>query len=67
MMQWNMLARGLWRCEDGLNSEKSCTYDWDNFRFWRTLQELIRYDSDILCVEEADVYENIKPYMEYLG
>jgi len=67
IMQWNMLARGLWRCEDGLNSEKSCTYDWDNFRFWRTLQELIRYDSDILCVEEADAYENIKPYMEYLG
>lgn len=62
-----MLARALWRTEDKMNDPKSCTYDWDNYRFWRTLQELVRYDSDILCVEEVDVYENIKPYMEYLG
>lgn len=67
-MQWNMLARALHYNGDPKNS-KGCdvTYDWENYRLYRTVQELVRYDSDIVCVQEADFYEEIKPYMQSLG
>ena len=64
IMQWNMLASALCFPEDKIVSP---IYDWDNYRLWRTIQEMSRYDSDILCIEEADVYEEIKPYMHSLG
>ena len=65
-MQWNMLARALWSPDMVSKSPKE-TFDWENFRRWRTIQELVRYDSDIICVEEADFYEEIKPYLHSLG
>lgn len=61
-----MLAKALWPY-DSLSICPKETFDWENFRRWRTLQELVRYDSDIICVEEADFYEEIKPYMSSLG
>ena len=68
IMQWNMLARALHYSGDHKNVQASdVTYDWENFRLFRTLQELVRYDCDIVCVEEADFYEEIKPYMHSLG
>jgi nocturnin len=66
IMQWNMLARALWPYDPTSVNPKE-TFDWVNFRLWRSLQELVRYDSDIICVEEADFYEEIKPYMHSLG
>ena len=66
IMQWNMLAKALWPFDPLLRNPKE-TFDWENYRFWRTLQELVRYDSDIICVEEADFYEEIKPYLNSLG
>ena len=61
-----MLAKTLWLF-DPLSLSPNETFDWENFRLWRTLQELIRYDSDIICVEEADFYEQIKPFLHSLG
>jgi len=55
-MQWNILARAL--CN---------TQDWPNYRLWRTLQELTRFEPDIICIQEADVYQEINPYMNALG
>jgi mRNA deadenylase 3'-5' endonuclease subunit Ccr4 len=31
------------------------------------LEEIVRYDSDIICLQEADFYEDIKHYLHYLG
>ena len=65
-MQWNGLAKNF---STKLLEEASDTdaFDWDYFRMWRLLEELIRYDCDIICLEEADFYEDIKPYLHNLG
>lgn len=42
-------------------------YDWSEFRLWRTLEELVRHNCDIMCIEEADVYEELKPYLHSIG
>ena len=69
-MQWNMLAKALYSPENDqpdANNLPSDLFDWTNYRFWRTLQELVRYKSDIICVEEIDTYEEIKPYLHAIG
>ena len=65
-MQWNMLARALCNRDEYSKSPLEA-YDWETHRKWRTLQELLRYNSDIICLEEADFYEDIKPYLHNLG
>jgi nocturnin len=65
-MQWNMLARAL--CSQDADSKApSGTYDWPAYRVWRTLEELVRHNADIICMEEADAYEDLKPYMHKFG
>ncbi len=65
-MQWNMLARAL--CAKDANSKAPDTaYDWPSYRLWRTLEELIRHNSDIICMQETDAYEELKPYVHKLG
>lgn len=65
-MQWNGLAK---QCTEGLKSPNvpRAVFDWDGFRQWRLIEELIRYNCDIICLQEADFYDNIKPYMHHLG
>lgn len=65
-MTWNLLARALCALDTFTKAPKE-TYDWEAFRKWRTLEELLRYDCDILCVEEADTYEDLKPYLHSVG
>jgi len=66
VMQWNILARAL--CQpDEMNKAPEETFDWSKFRLWRTIQELVRFKSDLICIEEADVYEEIKPYLHSIG
>lgn len=66
IMQWNMLARALCS-KDEHSRAPDDAYDWRAFRLWRTLEELIRHHADIICLEEADSYEEIKPFMHSLG
>lgn len=66
VMQWNMLARAL--CIPETDTEKnSFVYDWSNYRLWRSLQEITRYNSDLICMQEVDAYEEIKPFMHAIG
>jgi hypothetical protein len=37
IMQFNMLAKALWPFDPFSKNPKE-TFDWENFRFWRTLQ-----------------------------
>jgi mRNA deadenylase 3'-5' endonuclease subunit Ccr4 len=62
IMQWNGLAKSLCNPKN-LNN---LTYDWECFRKWRLLQELVRYNCDIMCLEEADFYNDIRPYLHSL-
>lgn len=67
VMQWNGLAKKA-AIGDRYNN-KWCKEieDWDNFRKWRVLEEVVRYNSDIICLEEADFYEDIKHHLHHLG
>ena len=66
IMQWNGLAKRL--CQNTKYCRApSKIFDWDEFRIWRVLEELVRYNCDIICIEEADFYEDIKPYLHNLG
>jgi mRNA deadenylase 3'-5' endonuclease subunit Ccr4 len=69
VMQWNGLAKSLCVKEKAKSGRKQpdAVYDWDNFRMWRLLEEIVRYNSDIICLQEADFYEDIKHYLHYLG
>lgn len=75
-MQWNVLARALYtQVPNGANDERyapptntpAIIFDWNRFRKWRLLEEVLRFDSDIICLEEVDMYEEIKPYLHGLG
>lgn len=74
VMQWNTLARALFSDSDPNMGYKfsstgavSNVFDWDNFRRWRILEEILRYDSDIICLEEIDSYEEFKPFLHSIG
>ncbi|RMZ98372.1 hypothetical protein BpHYR1_020419 [Brachionus plicatilis] len=66
ILQWNMLARSLCYMEDNSTVPKE-VYEWSTYRLWRTLEELVQYNCDILCIEEADAYEQLKPYLHSIG
>ncbi len=67
-MQWNILARALNNNDPtSATDASSFIYDWPNYRLWRTLQELTRFTPDLICLQEVDVYEEIRPYMSALG
>ena len=66
ILTWNILARALCAL-DSCSRAPNESYDWLNFRMWRTLEELVRHDCDILCLEETDTYEDIKPFLHAIG
>lgn len=68
-MQWNVLAKGLCSEDECAFSKNTPveTYDWFKYRKWRLIEELMRYDSDLICAEEFDAYEQIKPFLEPIG
>lgn len=66
VMTWNILARSLCEPNETWKAAKEAG-DWLNFRLWRTLEETIRFDCDVICLQEIDAYEEIKPYLHSLG
>lgn len=69
VMQWNVLAKALCS-EDECPFSKDTpaqVYYWHKYRKWRLIEELLRYDSDLICLEEFDAYDQIKPYLESIG
>ena len=73
-MQWNTLARALFSQTDphmgytfASKEAELKVFDWDNFRRWRILEEILRYDNDIICLEELDSYEEFKPILHSIG
>lgn len=66
IMQWNGLAKKL--CINTIKYKSQVeAINWEKFRMWRLLQEITRYNSDIICLQEADFYDDIKPYLHDLG
>ena len=74
VMQWNTLARALFSQSDPKMSYKLASnetadkiFDWNNFRKWRILEEILRFDNDIICLEEVDSYEEFKVFLHSIG
>jgi len=53
VFQWNVLSQTLGSKNDRFVRVPSTALDW-NTRRWRVLEEIIRYDPDILCLQEVD-------------
>lgn len=66
VMTWNILARGLCEYDDFWIAPKEAS-DWLKYRLWRTIEETIRFHCDVICLQEIDAYEEIKPYLHSLG
>ena len=66
VMQFNGLAKNLGNT-DKFKTLVPESVNWDKFRMWRLLEELIRYNCDIICIEEADFYDEIKYYLHFIG
>ena len=66
IMQLNGLAKNLSNTEQRTNINEAAL-DWNNFRMWRLLEELVKHNCDIICLQEADFYEDIKSYLETIG
>lgn len=66
LMTWNICASALCAPDEASKAPET-TYDWPKFRMWRTLEEILRLDCDIVCLEEVDRYEDIKPYLHSIG
>ena len=66
IMQFNILARALCEPDEECQiTQEIC--DWEKYRMWRIIQEIFEYSSDIICLQEADVYEDLKRYLETIG
>lgn len=66
VMTWNILARGLCDVDEFWIAPKEAG-DWQNYRLWRTIDETIRFYPDVICLQEIDAYEDIKPYLHSIG
>ena len=53
VFQWNILAQSLGKENDNFVNCCPSTFDWKTRR-WRVLEEIIRHDPDIICLQEVD-------------
>ena len=53
VFQWNVLAQSLGRENDNFVRCCHTTFDWKTRR-WRMLEEIIRHDPDVICLQELD-------------
>lgn len=67
IMQWNGLGKNLSSAVKCAYNSEPLIHDWENFRKWRVLEELIQYHCDVICLQEADFYEDIRPYLHEMG
>ncbi|KAL5012850.1 hypothetical protein ScPMuIL_011401 [Solemya velum] len=66
IMQWNLLAQALSQGSDNFILCPKEALDWGNRRL-RIIEELLRYEPGILCLEEVDQYSYIKDILTKVG
>ena len=55
VMQWNVLSQSLATSVDKFACVTGDTLDWE-MRRWRIVREILKWDSDIVCLQEVDHY-----------
>ncbi|XP_078601372.1 nocturnin-like [Branchiostoma floridae x Branchiostoma japonicum] len=67
VMQWNILAQALSQADDSFVRCPPAALNWDVRKF-RILEEILTYDSDVLCFQEVDHYHDfLEPALNSLG
>ena len=70
ILQFNLLARGLSSPpkNGGFVASPVASLDFDNYRKYRLLEEILRFDPDIVTLEEMDQYDDFfQPLMSKFG
>ncbi|XP_077983844.1 nocturnin-like [Glandiceps talaboti] len=67
VMQWNVLADALCQGKDNFIKAPPDSLLWENRKF-RSLEEILTYDPDIICLQEVDHYHDFyNPMLQSIG
>ena len=66
IFQWNHLSQTLGTKNDNFVRCNPQALDWSTRR-WRLLEEIIRYDPDIICLQEVDHYKLLQRALGSIG
>ena len=66
MLQWNLLSQTLGTKGDNFVSCPSEALSWA-VRRWRILEELVRHQPDIICLQEVDHFSFLAPALASVG
>ena len=66
VFQWNMLAQALGKENDNFVRCCPTTFDW-RLRRWRIVEEILRHDPDIVCLQELDHPKLMFKVMQSIG
>ena len=65
VFQWNILSQALSTSIDNFQSPAACL-DWESRR-WRVVEEMVRQEADIICLQEVDHYRLLERILTSLG
>lgn len=66
VLQWNLLSQTLGTKGDNFVSCPSEALSWA-VRRWRILEELIRHQPDIICLQEVDHFNTLERALGSIG
>lgn len=66
IFQWNQLSQTLGTKKDRFVRCSPVALDWSTRR-WRLIEELVRYDPDIICLQEVDHYKLLEMALGSVG
>ena len=65
VFQWNILSQALGTSVDCFQSPAACL-DWES-RKWRVVEEIVRQEADIICLQEVDHFRLLERVLASLG
>jgi len=66
VLQWNHLSQTIGTKNDKFVRCPPCALDWTTRR-WRIIEEIIRYDPDIVCLQEVDHFKFLEKALGSIG
>jgi len=66
VLQWNVLSQSLGSSIDKFVNCSSQTLDW-NLRKWKLIEEIIKHDPDIICLQEVDHFRMLETALSSIG
>ena len=66
VFQWNILSQALSTSCDNFQSPTTASLDWESRR-WKVVEEVVRQEADIICLQEVDHYRLLERILTSLG